>query len=264
MTAFKCKRLATILIGMALASACVEQVERPAASTPVTKLDEESVIETTKQSKELVAERARMVREQLAGRDIDNDRVLAAMRRVPRHEFVPTAMRKQAYVDSPLPIGHRQTISQPYIVALMTQLVEPKRTSKALDIGTGSGYQAAVLAEIVKSVHSIEIVEPLANDAHKRLERLGYCNITVRHGDGYQGWKSEAPFDIIIVAAAPDHVPQPLVEQLAHGGKMVVPVGKYFQQLMLIEKLRNGEVVEKTVAPVAFVPMTGTAEMSDR
>jgi protein-L-isoaspartate(D-aspartate) O-methyltransferase len=201
-----------------------------------------------------------MVVEHLAGRDIVDQRVLDAMQRVPRHEFVPTAMRDRAYDDSPLPIGHRQTISQPYIVALMTQLVEAQPHKKALDIGTGSGYQAAVLAELVEHVYSIEIVEPLAKEARARLRTLSYENVTVRHGDGYRGWESESPFDIIIVAAAPDHVPQPLVEQLAPGGKMVIPVGTHFQKLLIISKDKDGKVVQKNVAPVAFVPMTGQAQ----
>ena len=204
--------------------------------------------------------RAHMVATQLAKRDIVDERVLDTMKKVPRHEFVPEAIRRRAYQDSPLPIGHRQTISQPYIVALMTQLVDPQAQKKALDIGTGSGYQAAVLAKLVKSVYSIEIVEPLAIEARERLKTLGYNNVTVRHGDGYAGWPSEAPFDIIIVAAAPDHVPQPLVDQLAPGGKMVIPVGEYFQRLLLIEKHEDGSTHRKSVAPVTFVPMTGAAQ----
>jgi protein-L-isoaspartate(D-aspartate) O-methyltransferase len=206
-----------------------------------------------------VNERERMVADQLAARDIVDQRVLDAMRRVPRHEFVRADLRDRAYDDSPLPIGHLQTISQPYIVALMTQLVEPAPHKKALDIGTGSGYQAAVLAELVKTVHSIEIVKPLANEARDRLQTLGYKNVTVRHGDGYQGWQSEAPFDVIIVAAAPDHVPQPLLDQLAPNGKLVIPVGTYFQDLLVIEKDADGTVTRRNVAPVAFVPMTGEA-----
>lgn len=219
--------------------------------------------ELTKQTpveQEFARQREQMVEKHMAARDIVDQRVLDVMKRVPRHKFVPAAIRPRAYQDSPLPIGHRQTISQPYIVALMTQLVEPKQEMKALDIGTGSGYQAAVLAELVQSVHSIEIVEPLAKEARDRLQQLGYKNVTVRHGDGYQGWKSEAPFDIIIVAAAPDHIPQPLVDQLAPNGKMVIPVGKYAQDLLIIEKQSDGTVVKKNVAPVAFVPMTGTAQ----
>lgn len=206
------------------------------------------------------AARARMVRRDLAGRDIRDQRVLEVMGRVPRQRFIAAHLADDAYRDGPLPIGRGQTISQPYIVALMTQLVEPKPTSRALDVGTGSGYQAAVLAELCKEVYSIEIVEPLAEAAKKRLAELGYANVTVRHGDGYQGWKEHAPFDAIVVAAAADHVPQPLVDQLAPGGRLVIPVGNYFQYLLLVEKKPDGSVVQRKVAPVAFVPMTGEAE----
>ena len=222
--------------------------------------DEATTPDQSAAEQKFASQRLRMVDKHLAARDIDDPRVLEVMKRVPRHKFVPPAIRDRAYQDSPLPIGHRQTISQPYIVALMTQLVEPKPEKKALDIGTGSGYQAAVLAELVKSVHSIEIVEPLAREATARLKKLGYQNVTVRHGDGYQGWKSEAPFDIIIVAAAPDHIPQPLVDQLAPNGKMVIPVGDYYQDLLVIEKRSDGSIVKKNIAPVTFVPMTGAAE----
>jgi protein-L-isoaspartate(D-aspartate) O-methyltransferase len=201
-----------------------------------------------------------MVSEQLAARDITNQRVLEAMGRVPRHKFVPPGLERFAYDDRPLPIGHGQTISQPYIVALMTQLVDPRPGAKALDIGTGSGYQAAVLAELTKQVYSIEIIGQLAEEARQRLARLGYRNVEVRYGDGYRGWPEQAPFDIIVVAAAPDHVPEPLVEQLALGGKMVIPVGERWQELIVVEKTRDGKVVCRHVAPVAFVPMTGEAE----
>lgn len=204
--------------------------------------------------------RMRMVEQHLAGRDIENERVLAAMKRVPRHRFVPEELQHRAYSDSPLPIGDGQTISQPYVVALMTQLAEPDAEDKALDIGTGSGYQAAVLAELVDEVYSLEIVEPLATEARERLETLGYENVIVRQGDGYRGWPEEAPFDIIIVAAAPGKVPQPLVEQLAPGGKMVIPVGNWFQNLLLIEKATDGTVSRQKLTPVSFVPMTGEAQ----
>jgi protein-L-isoaspartate(D-aspartate) O-methyltransferase len=204
--------------------------------------------------------RRRMVERQLRARDITDSRVLDAMGRVPRHEFVPDELDHQAYDDHPLPIGHSQTISQPYIVALMTQLAKPRRESRALDIGTGSGYQAAILAELCKEVYGIEIVEPLANAARKRLAELGYKNVAVRAGDGYRGWPEHAPFDVIIVAAAPDHVPQPLIDQLAPGGRLVLPVGSYPQNLVVIEKKRDGAVDRKTVAPVMFVPMTGEAQ----
>jgi protein-L-isoaspartate(D-aspartate) O-methyltransferase len=206
------------------------------------------------------SERAMMVRQQLTARDITNPRVLEAMKRVPRHRFVPDPLQSAAYRDSPLPIGEGQTISQPYIVALMTQLVDPKPDQKALDVGTGSGYQAAVLSELVKDVYSIEIVESLATDARARLKELGYGNITVRHGDGYAGWQEEAPFDVIIVAAAPDRVPPALITQLAPGGKLVIPIGDLAQTLVLIEKQADGSVIRKNVAPVAFVPMTGEAQ----
>ncbi len=202
--------------------------------------------------------RAAMVDKQLRVRDITDQSVLAAMNRVPRHRFVPADLQNQAYEDRPLPIGLGQTISQPYIVALMTQLATPTKAARALDVGTGSGYQAAVLAELVKSVYSIEIVQPLADQATGRLKSLGYSNIHVRHGDGYQGWPQHAPFDLIIVAAAPDHVPQPLIDQLAVGGKLVIPIGgRQGQQLMVLTKDADGHIQRKVVAPVAFVPMTG-------
>ena len=182
------------------------------------------------------------------------------MRQVPRHQFVPEELQALAYQDSPLPIGSDQTISQPYIVALMTQLVDPQPEDKALDVGTGSGYQAAVLSKLVKQVFSIEIIESLANESRTRLQRLGYDNVEVRHGDGYAGWESEAPFDVIIVAAAPDHVPPALVEQLAPGGKLVIPIGDRLQTLVVIEKNEDGSIEKRNVAPVAFVPMTGEAQ----
>ncbi|MBN2217102.1 MAG: protein-L-isoaspartate(D-aspartate) O-methyltransferase [Pirellulales bacterium] len=210
------------------------------------------------------AARARMVRDDLIDRDIRDPRVLEVMGRVPRERFVPEDLAGQAYRDGPLPIGHGQTISQPYIVALMTQLVEPKPTGRALDVGTGSGYQAAVLAELCKEVYSIEIVEPLAASARRRLDQLGYANVTVRHGDGYRGWKEHAPFDAIVVAAAADHVPQALVDQLAPGGRLVIPVGRFFQELLLIEKMPDGSTERRKIAPVAFVPMTGEAERGKR
>jgi protein-L-isoaspartate(D-aspartate) O-methyltransferase len=204
--------------------------------------------------------RRRMVDEQLKARGITDERVLAAMLKVPRHRFVPDDFQREAYSDGPLPIGQGQTISQPYIVALMTAAVSVKPQARCLDIGTGSGYQAAVLAELAKDVYSIEIVPELAESADKRLQELGYRNIRVRAGDGYLGWPEYAPFDAIIVAAAPDHVPQPLVDQLAAGGKLVIPVGDFFQELLLIEKRPDGTIVKKNLAPVRFVPMTGTSQ----
>jgi protein-L-isoaspartate(D-aspartate) O-methyltransferase len=211
---------------------------------------------------DFAAARQRMVVEQLAWprRDITNQQVLAAMGRVPRHEFVPENVRHSAYADHPLPIGHGQTISQPYIVAFMTEKLEPKLTDRVLEIGTGSGYQAAVLSVLVKEVYTIEIVEPLARRAAADLKRLGYTNVTVRAGDGYQGWPAAAPFDAIIVTCAPDHVPQPLVDQLRDGGRMIIPVGPlYDQSLYLLEK-KGKKVERRAVLPVRFVPMTGKAE----
>jgi len=169
-------------------------------------------------------------------------------------------MKDQAYADHPLLIAEGQTISQPYVVALMTESLNLSGSEKVLEIGTGSGYQAAVLAEICKEVYSIEIVKPLADEAGQRLKELGYKNITVRHGDGYRGWPEKAPFDVIIVAAAPDHVPQPLIDQLAPGGKLVLPVGRWYQQLTVIEKDKEGKVHRKPNIAVMFVPMTGEAE----
>ncbi len=206
--------------------------------------------------------RMRMVQEQLIGpgRDITNARVLAAIGKVPRHEFVPEHSRNQAYEDHPLPIGYGQTISQPYIVAFMTEKLDPQPTDRVLEIGTGSGYQAAVLAELVAKVYSIEIVAPLALRAKADLQRLGYTNVVVRAGDGYQGWPDAAPFDAIIVTCAPDKVPQPLTEQLKDGGRMIIPIGEIWdQKLVLLHK--RGQRLEKTVVlPVRFVPMTGEAQ----
>jgi protein-L-isoaspartate(D-aspartate) O-methyltransferase len=204
-------------------------------------------------------ERARhkMVKEQLEARGISNSKVLAAMRTVPRHKLVRQNMMKHAYLDRPLSIGSGQTISQPYIVAFMTEAINPHQDMKVLEIGTGSGYQAAVLAEIVDLVFTIEIHEALGRKAQRDLQALGYENIHVRVGDGYAGWPEEAPFDAIVVTAAPDDIPEPLIEQLAEGGKMVIPVGPVgqVQELLLIEK-RDGRLKRDHLAPVRFVPFT--------
>ena len=186
--------------------------------------------------------------------------VLQAMARVPRHALVPEDVRDVAYENRPLAIGHGQTISQPYIVAVMTDLLKPAPTDRVLEIGTGSGYQAAILAELVNRVFTIEIIEPLGKLAVRNLERLGYRNIEVRIGDGYYGWKEQAPFDAIVVTAAADHIPPPLIEQLKPGGRMVIPVGTRFmvQQLVLVEKDAGGEVTTRQILPVRFVPLTGT------
>ncbi len=207
------------------------------------------------------AERKRMVREQLQGwtQSITNPRVLAAMERVPRHEFVPEELRAYAYHDGPLPIGHEQTISQPFIVAFMTEALEPRTTDRVLEIGTGSGYQAAVLSELVAEVYTIEIIEPLARRAEGDLRRLGYTNIHVRVGDGYQGWPEKAPFDAIIVTCAPENVPQPLINQLADGGRMIVPVGERGIQNLVRLRKHGAKLDQQAVLPVRFVPMTGEA-----
>ncbi len=198
--------------------------------------------------------------ERLRSHGIKNQQVLAAMGEIQRQRFVPADRQEQAYSDDALQIGHGQTISSPYIVALMTELVQPSPKKRVLDIGTGSGYQAAVLAKLCKQVNSIEIVEPLANQARKRLTALGYKNVVVRCGDGYCGWPQIAPFDIVVVAAAPDHVPQALVDQLAPGGRLVIPVGQGSQELLLIQKDMHGAVQRREVLPVRFVPMTGQAQ----
>jgi len=204
--------------------------------------------------------RARMVETQIAARGVRDPRVLDAMRKVPRHRFLDAAARGEAYEDRPVPIGNNQTISQPYIVALMTELLELPPHSRVLEIGTGSGYQSAVLAEIAAEVYSIEILPELAQSAAGKLKELGYANVEVRAGDGYRGWPEHAPFDGIMVTAAPERIPQPLVEQLATGGRMVVPVGGFFQELKVFTKEKDGHLSEKDVIPVRFVPMTGEIE----
>jgi protein-L-isoaspartate(D-aspartate) O-methyltransferase len=193
-----------------------------------------------------------------AGEEALNKDVMRSLGTVERHEFVPERQRPYAYENRPLPIGHGQTISQPYIVALMTDLIEPERDFVVLEIGTGSGYQAAVLAKLVKHVYSIEIIEALADEAKASLARLGYNNVTTKLGDGYHGWEEHAPFDAIVVTAAASHVPPPLVRQLRPGGRMIIPVGGRFmtQQLLLLEKTKSGEVITRQIAAVRFVPLT--------
>ena len=209
---------------------------------------------------DFAAQRQRMVEQQLKPRGIKDERLLAAMARVPREEFVPADERGDAYEDGPLPIGFDQTISQPYIVAFMTEQLRLKPSDRLLEIGSGSGYQAAVLAELVADVYTIEILEPLAKTAEATLQRLGYKNVHLKIGDGYQGWPEQAPFDAIIVTCAPDKVPQPLVDQLKDGGRMVIPVGERLaQQLYLLEK-KNGQLKESATLPVRFVPMVRPKE----
>ena len=212
------------------------------------------------------AAQKRMVEQQLipSSRGITDPAVLRAMATVPRHEFVPGAIKRHAYADQPLPIGYGQTISQPYVVAFMTEKLAPRETDRVLEIGTGSGYQAAILSGLVREVYSIEIVEPLAKRAAGDLARLGYRNVSVRHGDGYQGWPEAAPFDAIIVTCAPDHVPQPLVDQLKEGGRMVIPVGEQDDQNLFLLRKRGDRLEREAILPVRFVPMTGAAEGTKR
>lgn len=205
------------------------------------------------------AERHAMVERQIMARGVSDPSVLQALRKVSRHQFVTESEQDYSYEDRPLPIGFGQTISQPYIVAFMTEALKLQPTDKVLEIGTGSGYQAAVLAEIASEVFTIEIVEPLAKRAGETLSQLGYTNVHVRAGDGYQGWPSESPFNAIILTAAPDHIPQPLLDQLAIGGRLILPVGKFLQELVLVHRTSEG-YKQQTLLPVAFVPMTGEAE----
>jgi len=193
------------------------------------------------------------------GKDKLDQRIIQALRDVPRHEFVPEELQEAAYYNRPLPIGHGQTISQPYIVAIMTDLLDLKDSDTIFELGTGSGYQAAVLSKLVKSVYTMEIISKLGERASKDLERLGYNNVSVRVGDGYFGWEEHAPFDAIIITAAGDHIPPPLIEQLKTGGKMIIPIGGKFmvQYLMLIEKTAGERIKTREILPVRFVPITG-------
>ncbi len=234
-----------LLFGIVLVSlwACVPQ-----------SASEETAVQNV--SNEVFARQRRQLVEQLKAEGITNQSVLDALLKVPRHRFVPASSRHLSYENRPLPIGQGQTISQPFIVAYMTEAAEIAAGEKVLEIGTGSGYQAAVLAELAKQVYTIEIIPELAEGARAVLRELGYKNVEVKTGNGYAGWPEHAPFDAIVVTAAPDQVPQALVEQLAVRGKMVVPVGSGFQQMVIITKTESG-VVERRTIPVAFVPMTG-------
>jgi protein-L-isoaspartate(D-aspartate) O-methyltransferase len=208
---------------------------------------------------DFAVERQRMVQQQLMRRGINSSRVLAAMAKVLREEFVPADVKASSYADQPLPIGEGQTISQPYVVAFMTEQLRLSSGDRVLEIGTGSGYQAAILSELAAEVYTIEIIAPLATRAEAILQRLGYKDVHVRVGDGYKGWPEHAPFDAITVTCAPDHVPQPLVDQLKEGGRMIIPVGGFGnQELYLLEK-KNGQLQRRAVLPVRFVPMTGEA-----
>jgi protein-L-isoaspartate(D-aspartate) O-methyltransferase len=234
-------------------TALVQSTETRLPSSPAT-----PVQPSPSPADEYTSAREQMVEWQIQGRGLQDPAVLEAMRTVPRHEFVPDKYLNQAYADHPLPIGYGQTISQPYIVALMTKELALEPRDRVLEVGTGSGYQAAVLAEMDAEVYSIEIIPELANQAQERLQRLGYTEVEVKNGDGYYGWEEHAPYDAIIVTAAPDHLPQPLVNQLKEGGRLVIPIGPIgaVQTLWLYEKT-EGEIQAKNLGAVQFVPLTG-------
>lgn len=209
---------------------------------------------------DLAAQRETMVREQIAARGISDPATLAALRTVPRHEFLPLRLRSEAYADYPLPIGHGQTISQPYIVAFMTEAIRPQPGEKILEIGAGSGYQAAVLATIGAEVYTVEIIEPLAEMARQNLGRIGYDKAKVRHADGFRGWPEHAPYDAIVVTCAPDKIPPDLVAQLRDGGRMIIPVGSGLNQELVLLRKKGDQIEKQSVLPVRFVPMTGEAQ----
>ena len=245
--------LAWILLVPALllvvVAACQPKAQQDAPAVEATRSGTDAAVPDR-----FASDRTRMVNEQIRARGIRDTAVLAAMTRVPRHEFVPRAEQDLAYTDSPLPIGYRQTISQPYIVAYMTEAAQIERGDKVLEIGTGSGYQAAILAELAGEVYTIELIPELASRAKAVLDRLGYTNIRARTGDGYAGWREHAPFDAIVVTAAPDHVPPALVEQLAVNGRMIIPVGRGEQEMRVITRTATG-VTEESTLFVQFVPL---------
>jgi protein-L-isoaspartate(D-aspartate) O-methyltransferase len=208
---------------------------------------------------EFATERERMVQTQVALRGLTDPRLLAAMRKVPREQFVPAALRGRSYSDSPLPIGYEQTISQPFVVAFMTEKLQLKSTDRVLEIGTGSGYQAAILGELAAEVYTMEIIEALGTSAAATLHRLGYKNVHVKVGDGYAGWPEHAPYDAVVVTCAPNQVPRALVEQTRNGGRIVIPVGPAGAQELYVLEKEHGQLKQRTVLPVRFVPMTGEA-----
>ncbi len=242
---------------MAIFSLCLTALFGALFVTPITGMSME--FEPFARSFPRQSERDHMVKEQLLARGISDQSVIQAMREVPRHEFVLADDSAEAYDDHPLPIGYGQTISQPYVVAYMTEALHVEKRERVLEIGTGSGYQAAILANLGAEVFTIEIIEELAERARQTFHRLGIPHVTSRAGDGYQGWPEEAPFDAIILTAAPEHVPQPLMDQLALGGRMILPLGKTLQRLIILTKTSTG-IQRNELLPVAFVPMTGEAQ----
>ncbi len=243
--------------GVKTSSPIPTPTQSPATVTATQVTPTDSPLPPTEEN-QFTQKRSRMVDEQIAARGIEDQAILTAIRNIPRHKFVPEDMVNLAYEDHPLPIGYGQTISQPYIVALMTQTIDPKPGKRVLEIGTGSGYQAAVLAELGMEVYTIEIIPELAEQAAQRLDELGYTNIHTLNADGYFGWQEFAPFDAVLVTAAPDHLPQPLANQLIEGGRLVIPIGPvgFLQTLWLFEK-DGGELQATNLGGVAFVPLTG-------
>ena len=238
-------KLLIIIIAL-ISVGCVEEVNNT---------NQKQLVSTDTATSPYYAERKKMVEDQMIARGIHEKNIINAFLKVKRHLFVPEKYRSRAYGDHPLPIGEGQTISQPYIVAFMTQVLDLKRTDKVLEIGTGSGYQAAILGELSDNVYTIEINEPLGKRAKQLLKALGYSNVKVKIGDGYKGWEEHAPFDAIIVTAAPTHVPEPLKEQLKEGGRMIIPVGEFYNQKLLYIQKINNELKQQSEFPVRFVPM---------
>jgi protein-L-isoaspartate(D-aspartate) O-methyltransferase len=235
-------------------------VASAALGAPLLRADEPPAAKTAPDIVETAAARRRMVQRHLEEREITNPRVLEAFRTVPRHRFLPPETRRQAYEDESIPIGEGQTSTPPFDMAFMTQVLDPKPTDKVYEVGTGSGYQAAILSRLVKDVYSVEIHEPLSKRATEVIKELGYTNVHTRHGDGYAGWPDAAPFDAIIVTCAPESIPQPLIDQLKEGGRMVIPLGDRFNQVVHLIEKKNGKLTDRQLRPTLFVPMTGRAQ----
>jgi protein-L-isoaspartate(D-aspartate) O-methyltransferase len=266
------KRFLMLTLFISLVAGCGTQPAPTATPDPLPQVpdttdetelvEEETAVSSTDDTDDFTAQREQLIQEGIIGMGITDEAVIEALRRVPRHQFVPDEHLAQAYNNHPLPIGYGQTISQPFIVALMTEAVDVGPADRVLEIGAGSGYQAAVLAELVAEVYTVEIIGPLAELSESRMQQLGYDNVAVKHADGYFGWEEHAPFDAIVVTAAPDHVPQPLVQQLKIGGRMVIPVGPVggYQTLWLVTRVSEEEVRTEDLGGVRFVPLTREEE----